>query len=233
MLFSNIFGICVKGISTSLRLFAPLRETKTISRPEQQTFNISTPNGKLSERPSSSQPRASERMWATPWVPIPEDVAPWKGKSPKPHCLFISLLPLQGAIRCVIPPRALFPSVTCPGLGAAAPLGRLFVSLRESKIISCQPFIYIFIPNGKRSERPSSSKPRASERMWATPWVPIPEDVAPWKGKSPKPHCLFISLLPLQGAIRCVIPPRAPFSSVTCLGLGAAAPLGCLFANND
>ena len=56
---------------------------------------------------------------------------------------------------------------------------RIFAPLRESKIISHQPFIYIFTPNGKRSERPSNSKPRASERMWATPWVPIPEDVAP------------------------------------------------------
>ena len=69
-------------------------------------------------------------------------------------------------------------------------LPRWGVSLRlcvSPKSLRTNHLLY-FIPNGKRSERPSSSQPRAIEHMWATPWMPIPEDVAPWKGKSPKPH---------------------------------------------
>ena len=93
-------------------------------------------------------------------------------------------MPLQGAIRCVFPPRVPFSSVTCPGLGAAAPLGRLFATLRESKIISCQPFICISFrtANGlKDHQAPSPGQANACERH---PGYPSPRTLRPERAKA-------------------------------------------------
>ena len=49
---------------------------------------------------------------------------------------------------------------------------RIFAPLRESKIISHQPFIYIFIPNGNRSERPSSPSPGQANACERHPGYP-------------------------------------------------------------
>ena len=83
------------------------------------------------------------------------------------------------------PTQGVVPFGHLPWAWCRCPVGAcLCVSLRESKIISHQPCIYIFTSNGKRSERPLSSQPRASERMWATPWVPIPRTLRPKRAKA-------------------------------------------------
>ena len=79
MLFSNIFGICVKGISTSLRLFAPLRESKIISHQPFIYISPRTANGLKDHRaPSPGQANACERH---PGYPSPRTLRPKRAKA--------------------------------------------------------------------------------------------------------------------------------------------------------
>ena len=61
---------------------------------------------------------------------------------------------------------------------------RIFAPLRESKIISHQPFIYIFIPNGNRSERPSSPSPGQANACERHPGYPSPRTLRPKRAKA-------------------------------------------------